>query len=50
MLVDRPSLPLAAVLPVELQFLTGLQHAELRRDHPTDVDVLATRIAGLATE
>jgi hypothetical protein len=43
-LVDRPSLPPAAALPLELRFVTGLQHGELRRDHPTDVDALVDRI------
>jgi len=43
-LVDRPALPLPAALPAELQFVRGLQHGELRRNHPSDVDALADRV------
>ena len=46
-LVDRERVPAAAVLPEELQFVAGLQAAELRQAHPEDLEVLAERIATL---
>jgi hypothetical protein len=46
-LVDRDSLPAAAVLPDQLQFLPGLQAAQVRQAHPEDLEVLAESIAAL---
>jgi hypothetical protein len=46
-LVDRENLRTNAVLPHELQFLTGLQTVKIRQTNPEDVDVLADKIAAL---
>ena len=46
-LVDRPGLPPGTTLPIDLRFLHELQRDELRQSHPTDVEMLADRVAEL---
>lgn len=49
-LVDRDNIPDNGSLPAELQFLTGLQTAQLRQTHKRDIDELVDQIMDLLPE